>query len=135
MGRMQNPSSMNISMKVENLLEFMRANPHLAAESKDNQKCENLFRKLGMLEHFRRSSSPNLSVGTFREHQSHWIVGLLWSGYPSPDGNGFRVFCLPKSQLPEHAVNSFVQYVMERYGGYGREDYEITLPTDWRGRS
>jgi hypothetical protein len=129
---MQKCSSNRISVKVENLFEFLRANPNLGAESKDDRKCEPFLRQLGILELFRRASSPNLSVGTIRDHQTHWIVDMLWSGYPNLDGNGYRVICLPKSKVPEAGVRQFVQCVMDDYGGYGQEDYEITLGWDSR---
>jgi len=114
-------------VKAEELFEFLRANPDLGADSRDERKCEALFRRLGMLDLFRRASSPNLSVGTFRDHQTHWIVGMLWSGYPNPDGNGYRAVCLPKSKVPEEGVQKFVQCVMDDYGGCGQEDYEVKV--------
>ncbi|HVV69968.1 MAG TPA: hypothetical protein VHI52_00195, partial [Verrucomicrobiae bacterium] len=69
---------------------------------------------------------------TFPAHPTHWIVGLLWSGYPKPDQNGYRVFCIPKSKVPLEGVKDFVQYVMDTYGGYGQEDGVIRVSPDWR---
>lgn len=121
-------------MTAEDLLEFLRANPSQGAESRDDRKCKALFRRLGMDELFCRASSPNLSVGTYRDHQTHWIVGMLWSGYPNAAGNGYRVICLPKSKVPEEGVKEFVQCVMDDYGGYGQEDYEMKLRRDGRSQ-
>jgi len=119
-------------MDAQSLAEFLKLNPQIAAESRDDAKCKVLFGELGMLDFFSKSNEPKLSVLTFRYHPTHWIVGLRWSGYPKPEENGYRVFCLPKQQLPEEGVKDFVRYVMETYGGYGQEDGVIKLPPDWR---
>jgi hypothetical protein len=123
---------LSIPMDAQTLAEFLRLNPHVAAESRDDAKCKAFMGELGMLDLFTRSKEPNLSVLTFRNHVTHWIVGLLWSGYPKPDQNGYRVFCIPKQQVPEEGVKDFVQYVMENYGGYDQEDVSIELDPNWR---
>ncbi len=119
-------------MDAQTLAEFLKLNPQVGAESSDDAKCKAFLGELGMLELFTRSREPNLSVLTFHNHPTHWIVGLLWSGYPEPGQNGYRVFCIPKQQVPEQGVKDFVQYVMETYGGYGQEDGAVKLPPDWR---
>lgn len=123
---------LSIPMNAQRLAEFLKLNPHMAAQSRDDAKCKAFMGELGMLEHFTRSNEPNLSALTFHNHPTHWIVGLLWSGYPKPDQNGYQVFCLPKQQTTEEDAKDFVQYVMENYGGYDQEDGVIKLPLDWR---
>ncbi len=125
-------NGLSVPMDAQTLAEFLKLNPHMGAESRDDAKCKALLGELGMLELFKRSDEPNLSVLTFRNHPTHWIVGLLWSGYPKPDQNGYRVFCLPKQKIPEEVVKGVVQDVLDDYGGYGQEDGVIQLPRDWR---
>ena len=122
-------------MDAQNLMEFLKVNPSVAAESRDDARCKALLGELGMLELFPRSDEPSLSVITFQHHPTHWIVGLRWSGYLKPDENGYRVFFLPKHQFQEEGVKDFVRYVMESYGGYGQEDGVVKLPPNWRKRN
>jgi hypothetical protein len=121
-----------IPMDAQTLAEFLKLNPHMAAESRDNAKCKAFLGELGMLELFTRSNEPNLSALTCKTHPSHWIVGLLWSGYAKPEQNGYRVFCIPKQQVPEEVVKELVQEIMETYGGHGHEEGFLKLPPDWR---
>ena len=82
-------------------MDSRELNPNLAAESNDDAKCKAFMAELGMLEPFTRAHDPNLSVLTFNNHLTHWIIGMLWSGYPKPEHNGYRLVCLPKNQIPE----------------------------------
>lgn len=124
-----------VPMDAQTLAEFLKLNPHIGAESRDDEKCKAFLGEFGMLELFIRSNEPNLSALTFPNHPTHWIVGLLWSGYPKPDQNGYRVFCIPKQTVPLDGVKDFVRYIMETYGGYGHEEGMVVLPTDWRKRN
>jgi hypothetical protein len=126
------PKILAIPVKGQRLDEFLRLNPHIAAESRDDAKCKTFLGELGVLECLARSNEPNLSVLTFPNHPTHWIVGLRWSGYPKPEQNGYRIFCLPKQQATEADAKKFVQYIMDTYGGYAQEDSLIQLPADWR---
>lgn len=116
----------------QSLVAFLELHPDIGAESRDDAKCKALLGAFGMLDLFTRSNEPNLSTLTFPEHATHWIVGLLWSGYPKAEQNGYQVFCLPKQHVPEQGVRDFVQHVMDTYGGYGQEDGIIELPRNWR---
>lgn len=113
----------------------LRRNPHAGAESRDNARCKMFLSHLGILECFRREKTPNLSAVTYSEHPTHWIVGLLWSGYPEPQHNGYRLICLPKSICPEHAMNALVKRFMDDYGGYGEESGKMVRPADWTERN
>ena len=123
-----------VALKVDNILEFLNANPGVAGESKDDAKCKALFMELGMLDLFRRAKTPNLSVLEFPGHQTHWIIGMCWSGYSNPGGNGYRVICLPKRHASAEDVKDMVRYLHERYDGYDFESGEVSLPYDWRTR-
>jgi hypothetical protein len=100
-------------MEAQTLDEFLKLNPHVATEFGDDAKCKALLGELGMLEHFTRSNEPELSALTFRNHPTHWIVGVRWSGYRKPRQNGYQVFGLPKQPVTEEGVKDFVQHVME----------------------
>ena len=95
-------------MEAQTLDEFLKLNPHVATEFGDDAKCKALLGELGMLEHFTRSNEPELSALTFRNHPTHWIVGVRWSGYPKPRQNGYKVFCIPKQHVTEEGVKDFV---------------------------
>ena len=125
----------SIPLGVQDLSEFLKLNPDVGAQSKDDAKCKVLLGELGMLELFRRSEEPNLSILACLTHNTHWIVGMLWSGYPKPDDNGYRVFCLPKTRVPEHGVKSFMQSLNDQYGGHDYEEGVIKLPPDWRNEN
>jgi hypothetical protein len=123
---------MRVPMNAQTLEEFLPLNPDVTVESKDDAKCKAFLGGLGILEHFTRSKEPNLSALTFYNHPTHWIVGLLWSGYAKPEHNGYQLVCLPKSRIPEGGAKDFVQYMMEKYGGHDQEDGVIRLPWEWR---
>jgi hypothetical protein len=114
------------------LVEFLKANPEVAIESKDDAKCKAFLGQLGILDLFKRASDPNLSIATFHGHRTHWIVGLLWSGYSHAGHNGYQVFCLPKKQIKEEGVKAFLDSVLKGYGGYGHEESVVRVPPDWR---
>lgn len=119
-----------ISLKVDNILEFINANPSVAAQSKDDAKCKVLFAALGILDLFPSAETPSLAVLEFPGHASHWIIGMRWSGYSEPDGNGYGVFCVPKMLVPAEGVKDVVQYVHERYGGHDLKAGIIHVPLD-----
>jgi hypothetical protein len=122
-------------MEAQTLDEFLKLNPQLAIESSEDAKCKALLGELGMLEHFTRSNEPELSALTFRNHPTHWIVGMRWSGYPKPKQNGYKVVCIPKPHVTEEGVKDFVQYVMETNGACVQQNGIIRLPPDWRKRN
>ncbi len=121
-----------ISLKVDDILAFINANPHLAAQSKDDIKCKVLFSELGMLGLFPKCEGPSLSVVEFPGHPTHWIIGMCWSGYSEPGGNGYGVFCLPKMHVSVEGAKDAVEYIHERYGGHDRQTGEVRVPRQWR---
>lgn len=123
-----------IAVRVDNIRQFIDANPSIAAESRDNAKCKALFMELGILELFPGAETPSLAVLEYPGHATHWIIGMRWSGYSEPAGNGYGVFCVPKMHVPAEGVKDVVRYVHERYGGHDLETGEIRLPHDWRTR-
>jgi hypothetical protein len=119
------------AMRVDNILGFINMNPSVAAESKDDAKCKALFMELGILELFPGADTPSLAVLEYPFHATHWIIGMRWSGYSEPGGNGYGVFCVPKVHVPAEGVKDVVRYVHERYRGHDLETREIRLPHDW----
>jgi len=97
--------------EAETIMEVLTANPELPVESKDDAKCERLFRELGMMNLFNVANDRNLSVVKFRDHKIHWIFGLRWSRYPQPGQIEYRVFCLPKARMTEEGVEAFADSV------------------------
>jgi hypothetical protein len=120
---------------VVNIDEILRRNPDAGVESKDNAKCKLLFERLGIIHYFRRCDSPNLSAIIHREHPTHWILGLLWSGYPKPEQNGYQVFCLPKQCASEQAVHDLEKRVMDAYGGRDYEAGVVPVPGNWKPKN
>lgn len=118
-------------MNHQELLPLLVQNPDAAVQSKDDRKCKELFLALGMINDFARSDTPNFCVLASGGHQTHWIVGACWSGYPDPGGNGYAVFCLPKNQIPEEGLKDFVDYVVTTNGGHDRQQGTWLRPDDW----
>jgi hypothetical protein len=121
-------------MKIDmiNILDFLDQNPDVAGVSKDDLKCKVLLSAVGMLDGFKKAKSPHFSVGVSDSHRTHYIVGILWSGHPLPEQNGYQVLFLPKSQYSALELAEFVDYVMQTNGGHDREIYVRTVPDEWR---
>lgn len=115
--------------------EMLRNNPHAAVESQDDAQCMLFFEQLGMLQCFPRSEEPTLSTLIHREHPTHWILGLLWSGYAKPEENGYRLFCLPKIYVSEQEVHEFEQFMMKAYGGHDYKAGIVYVPKGWKNRN
>lgn len=115
-------------MTQKTILDVLNYVPNLAVQSKDDARCKALFEHLGILTGFKTSTTPNLSLIRYREHGTHWIVGMLWSGYPNPQGNGYQVFCLPKSGITEERMERFADFILDIHGGHSREDSIVVIP-------
>jgi len=119
-------------MNDQELLAVLAQNPDAAVQSKDDRKCKALLSALGMINDFIRSDTPNFCVLASTGHQTHWIVGACWSGYSEPGGNGYAVYCLPKSQIPEQGLKEYVDYVVTTNGGHDRQEGTWWRPDDWQ---
>lgn len=111
-------------MNMPNILEFIAENPSLGAGSADDAKCITLLTTLGMLETIQacsRSDIANFTVIVSDAHATHWIVAMCWKGYPV-GGNGYRVFCLPKSHTSEQKLREFVNNIQEGQRGHDPEN-------------
>ena len=115
-------------MKPQHILDILKYVPNLGVQSKDDARCKTLFDRLGILGCFSTSTTPSLSLVRYREHGTHWIVGMLWSGYPHQQDNGYQVFCLPKSRITEQRMERFAEFILDIHGGHTREEFIVVLP-------
>ncbi len=118
---------------MQTLFETLRQNPHAAVQSKDDAKCKAFLSAVGLLDDLKRSSTPYLSAVSADCHETHWVVGALMSGYPTPEQNGYLVFCLPKSRTTRQQVREFLDSLCVRNQGEDTEYAEIQRPREWRG--
>lgn len=61
--------------------------------------------------------------------QTHWVLGLCWTGYP--EGNGYVVLFLPKLLFTEASFKEYVDDLIKNQGGTDVQHGEIHLPLDW----
>jgi len=81
------------------MIEKLEGNPHETFEFNDDE-AELLLFKLGIVDRFTRKPSPEEATQAvvYREHRTHHILALYYSGQPEKEENGFVALCFPKSK-------------------------------------
>jgi len=119
-------------MNHQDILTVLAQNPDAVVQSRDDRKCKTLLAAMGMINDFIRSDSPNFCVLSSGGHPTHWVVGACWSGYAEPGGNGYAVYCFPKSQVPEEGLHELREDIAKANGGYDLQQRMWLRPDDWQ---
>jgi hypothetical protein len=89
--------------------------PNEVVESSDDEQIKGLLLELGILSQFTRTpQGPKLSIQAvpYIHHPTHFILVALWLGYDDPTQNGYRVWCIPKSEADIRIFQAFCKEVL-----------------------
>jgi hypothetical protein len=90
--------------------------PDTEFTEKDDGRAIAILTKLGIIGRF--GDEPlrkrHMTMVTFSDHATHWIIGCRFSGHPNPAYNGFVVHGMPKSKCSQAVFEQFVQELSNR---------------------
>jgi len=105
-----------------NILTALAQNPKLAVVSTNTAQCQEFLSAMGILNSLKHDTTPNLSMAVTDGHKTHWVIGVLYSGHPAPDWNGYQIICLPKSRTTTQQLRAIVDQIHQEYGGHSLEE-------------
>lgn len=105
------------------LFQVLSENLNMAVVCREDEQCKLMLASLGLLERFLHSKTPNFSIVASDEHAAHYIIGVLWSGHPRAEDNGYAVYCMPKSQTTPEEMRAYMKWMGKMNGGHGQRPW------------
>ncbi len=88
--------------------------------------------EVGLIDKFSKQppSIPWFELVTYADHPTHWLVGMLFRGFPDAKDNGYVVRCYPRSQFSETQMDATLESLKHSVApGGGFEKWISTKPT------
>lgn len=115
----------------KSLFQILSENLNTAVVCREDEPCKLMLASLGLLERFVHSKTPNFSIVASDGHATHYIIGVLWSGHPRAEDNGYAIYCMPKSQTTREELQAYMKWMGKMNGGRGGRTTVEQLPDDW----
>ena len=89
------------------MVEFLIQNPDSPFDFLENNNAATLLLEVGIIGKFLKNPTPAepwFSI-VCKNDVSHFIIGVLYTGFPNEKDNGYVAHCLPKSEFsPKQAA-------------------------------
>ena len=112
----------DMSEDPESILDKLEKFPRSAYITQDPTVCKFLLAKAKMITESPQFPTAGLFVGLGNALTTHWVIGMIWSGYGSPEENGCQVICLSKTQFTNERLADFVTCLMVANKGRTRKN-------------
>jgi hypothetical protein len=113
----------NMSENPESILEKLEQYPGSAYLTQHPTDCKWLLAKAQMIAESPKFPTAGLFVGLGTALKTHYVVGMIWAGYSSPDENGYQVLCLSKTQYTDERLADFVACLIAANKGRTRKNF------------
>jgi len=94
--------------KPKSIMDRLAQNPNLVCLIQDPADCKLVLAAAAMITESPESTGAGLLVGAGKSYKTHYVIGMIWSGFSLPDENGYQVLCLPKTLFTEENLADFV---------------------------
>jgi hypothetical protein len=101
-----------MSENPEHILDTLERHPGCAWISQDPTDCKFVLAKAKMVTESPKFPTAGLFVGLGTALTTHWVIGMIWAGYDSPEENGCQVICLSRQQYTNERLADFVTCLM-----------------------
>jgi hypothetical protein len=98
------------------IVESLLKNPDTIFETKNDTTAKLWLLELGLMGKFSNTSDSRTQLITHRDHPTHFIVAMFFTGKTKKSDNGYVIFCLPKSEFPPELALQFVEKISREQG-------------------
>ena len=93
------------------MLEVLDQNPDTVIVFREDKDATALLLETGIIGKFCKNPFPTepwFSFVAYGDHCTHFIIGVLFTGYSDPKENGYMAHCLPKSRFSTKQANEWI---------------------------
>jgi hypothetical protein len=108
--------------------------PNEVVSTSNDEEARALLETLGVLQKLEPIGTDDSALANqtrrleIRDHPTHWITALRFSGFSNSADNGYLVRCLPKRQFTRAAFDEQVKTETQEMFPYGRTQQDDRSP-------